>query len=177
MNIDEYWRAFVVGPNHTILAHIIQKGIKAFFEFVIDREYLDDDPKKHSVYRAGITSNDLSSVGRIFSMEHEFKGIGKKRMIGFPHFLRKHIGYSEYQEQKNLGDEEWAKKLYKKSEDKAEACYEFRWLAECLCENLGDRAWAKKVYKKAEDKAKDPSEFNRLTSSIYEKLDVASVKL
>ena len=54
---------------------------------------------------------------------------------------------------KNLGDEEWARRLYKKSEDKAEAFYEFRWLAECLCENLGDKEWAKKVYIKAESQA------------------------
>ncbi len=70
----------------------------------------------------------------------------------------------------NLGDLEWAKKIYQKAEDKAKAFYEFRWLAERLCENMGDLDWAKSGYRKAENKANDSSDFCRLKNSMYENL-------
>jgi hypothetical protein len=41
------------------------------------------------------------------------------------------------------GDKEWAKKVYKKSEGKAEDSVDFRGLANSLCEKLGDKEWGK----------------------------------
>jgi len=65
---------------------------------------------------------------------------------------------------------EWAGKLYKEAEVRAQGFYDFRWLAESLCKRLGDKEWAGKVYKQARDKAKDPSDFNRLANSMRENL-------
>jgi tetratricopeptide (TPR) repeat protein len=69
------------------------------------------------------------------------------------------------------GDKEWAKKVYKKAEEKAEDCSDYSSLAASIHEEIGDKEWAKKVYKKAEGKAEDSSDFRDLAQSIFEKLD------
>ena len=69
-----------------------------------------------------------------------------------------------------LKDKEWAKKIYKEAEEKAEDCSDFRDLADSIHENLGDKEFAKKVYKKAEKKAEDSEDFCGLADSIHEKL-------
>ena len=54
----------------------------------------------------------------------------------------------------SLGDKEWAKKVYKKAEDKVEGLKsfssenisDFRLLAESIHKNLGDEEWARKLY-------------------------------
>ena len=48
-----------------------------------------------------------------------------------------------------MSDKEWAKKVYKKAEAKAEE-YKLTALADTIYENLDDKEWEKKVYKKAE---------------------------
>ena len=70
----------------------------------------------------------------------------------------------------NFGDLGWAKNLYTKSEEEANAFYEFRRLAECLFKNLEDKKWAREIYKKAGSKAIYTSEFNCLTSSVHKNL-------
>jgi hypothetical protein len=68
----------------------------------------------------------------------------------------------------DAGDKEWAKKVYKKAEGKAEDYSDFSGLADSIHEQLGDKEWAKKVYKKAADKAEDFSDFSGLADTIYE---------
>jgi predicted DNA-binding WGR domain protein len=70
----------------------------------------------------------------------------------------------------NLGDKEWAKKVYKKAEGKAEDYSDFSDLAYSIQENLGDKEWAKNLYKKAEGKAKDSDDFYSLADRIHESL-------
>ena len=65
---------------------------------------------------------------------------------------------------------EWGKKAYKKAEEKATLFYEFRWLAESLCENLGDKKWAKTIYNKAENVTRYPFDFNCLVKSALKNL-------
>jgi len=64
------------------------------------------------------------------------------------------------------GDKEWAGKVYKKAEGKAEDTSDFRILADSIYENLEDKEWVGKVYKKAEGKAEDYQDFSSLTQSI-----------
>ena len=45
----------------------------------------------------------------------------------------------------SAGYKEWAKKIYKKAEEKAKDNSEFEELAESIRENLGDKEWAKKI--------------------------------
>jgi hypothetical protein len=70
----------------------------------------------------------------------------------------------------DAGDKEWAKKVYKKVEGKAENSTDFLYLAESICQRLGDKKWAKVVYKKAEDKAEEYSEYESLVESIRDNL-------
>jgi predicted DNA-binding WGR domain protein len=70
----------------------------------------------------------------------------------------------------DVGDKEWATRLYKKAEGKAEDCDDFSSLAYSIHEKLGDKEWAKKVYKKAEGKAENCDDFSSLAYSIHEKL-------
>jgi hypothetical protein len=51
----------------------------------------------------------------------------------------------------DAGDNEWAKKIYKKEEDKAEECYEYQSLAESIRDNLGDKKWAELLEQKAKE--------------------------
>ncbi|MBC8286582.1 MAG: tRNA (guanosine(46)-N7)-methyltransferase TrmB [Nitrospinae bacterium] len=66
------------------------------------------------------------------------------------------------------GDRQWAEKVYKKAEDKAEDCLDFNWLAYSVSEALGDKKWAKKLYIKAEDRAESSLDLNWLAYSVTE---------
>jgi len=67
----------------------------------------------------------------------------------------------------NLGDKDWAIKLYKKAEELGtESCSDYRTLAESIANNLGDKDWSIKVYKKAEELAKSCSDYRNLAESI-----------
>ena len=70
----------------------------------------------------------------------------------------------------DAGDQGWARKVYRKAEDKAEDSLDFNWLACSLCEKLGDMEWARKVYKKAGNKAECSLDFNWLAYSLLENL-------
>ena len=50
-----------------------------------------------------------------------------------------------------LKDNAWAKKVYKKAEDKAENSYDYEGLAKRVREDLGDKEWAKLLEKKAKE--------------------------
>ena len=50
-----------------------------------------------------------------------------------------------------LGDKKWAKKVYEKAEEEAEAIYDHEDLAESVRDNLGDEKWAKLLEKKAKE--------------------------
>ena len=68
------------------------------------------------------------------------------------------------------GDKQWAKKVYRKAEDKAEDSLDLNWLAYSVCVALGDKEWARELYKKGEEKAENSLEFNWLAYSISETL-------
>ena len=68
------------------------------------------------------------------------------------------------------GQKEWARKVYKKAEDKAEDTLDYNWIAYSIFETLGDNQWVKILYKKAENKAETSLEFNWLAYSIFETL-------
>ena len=68
------------------------------------------------------------------------------------------------------GDKDWAKKVFKKAEDKANSIYNFIRLGENLCEKLGDKEWAKKVYRKAEDMVGSSSDTKNLADSLCDHL-------
>ena len=76
-----------------------------------------------------------------------------------------------------LGDKEWATRLYKKSEGKAETSDDFRSLGNSVYKNLGKKEWAKEIYKKAEGKAETSYDFDSLASSIKELGDKKWAKL
>jgi hypothetical protein len=61
------------------------------------------------------------------------------------------------------GDKEWAKKVYKKAEDKTETSDGYLSLVESIYE---DNDWAKKLYKKAEKKAENCDDYELLANSI-----------
>jgi hypothetical protein len=69
-----------------------------------------------------------------------------------------------------LNDKDWAKKLYKKGEKKADDFPDLLKLANSLCEKLGDKEWAKKVYKKAENKAEPCADFSSLAYKLLKTL-------
>ena len=68
------------------------------------------------------------------------------------------------------GDRQWAAKVYKKAEDKAEDSLDLNWLAYSVSEALGDKNWAKKLYSQAEDRAESSLDLNWLAFSITETL-------
>jgi len=51
----------------------------------------------------------------------------------------------------HVGEKEWAKKIYKKSEGKAKNRNQIDWLAESLCANLEDNEWAERVQSEGQD--------------------------
>ena len=53
---------------------------------------------------------------------------------------------SEYYE--NLGDKEWAQRIYKIAEEEAENYSDYSDLADSIAEKLGDKKWAKKIQDK-----------------------------
>ena len=67
-----------------------------------------------------------------------------------------------------LGDKDWAIKPYKKAEELAEDCPDYRNLANSILndENLGDKDWSIKLYKKAEELAEDCPDYRNLAESI-----------
>ena len=68
------------------------------------------------------------------------------------------------------GDKKWAKKVYKKAEEKARDSLDFNWLAYSIVETLGDTNWARSIYTKAEGKSESSLELNWLAYSIFETL-------
>ena len=68
------------------------------------------------------------------------------------------------------GDRQWAEKVYKKAEDKAEDSLDLNWLAYSVSEALGDKNWAKKLYNQAEGRAESSLDLNWLAFSITETL-------
>ena len=68
------------------------------------------------------------------------------------------------------GDRQWAARVYKKAEDKAEDSLDLNWLAYSVSEALGDKNWAKKLYSQAEDRAESSLDLNWLAYSITETL-------
>ena len=69
------------------------------------------------------------------------------------------------------GDRQWAEKVYKKAEDKAEDSLDLNWLAYSVSELLGDKDWAKILYNKAIDRVENSLDLNWLAFSITETLD------
>jgi tRNA (guanine-N7-)-methyltransferase len=69
-----------------------------------------------------------------------------------------------------VGDRQWAEKVYKKAEEKAEDSLDLNWLAYSVSESLGDKHWTKKLYIKAEDSAESSLDLNWLAFSINETL-------
>ncbi len=68
------------------------------------------------------------------------------------------------------GDKKWAKKVYKKAEEKSRDSLDFNWLAYSIIETLGDTNWARNIYIKAEDKSESSLELNWLAYSVFETL-------
>jgi len=68
------------------------------------------------------------------------------------------------------GDRQWAERVYKKAEEKAEDSLDLNWLAYSVSEALGDKNLAKNLYRKAEDKAESSLDLNWLAFSITETL-------
>ncbi len=68
------------------------------------------------------------------------------------------------------GERQWAEKVYRKAEDKAEDSLDLNWLAYSVSEALGDKVWAKKLYDEAENKAESSLDLNWLAFSITETL-------
>ena len=68
------------------------------------------------------------------------------------------------------GDKKWAKKVYKKAEEKSRDSLDFNWLAYSIFETLGDTNWARSIYTKAADKSESSLELNWLAYSIFETL-------
>ena len=64
------------------------------------------------------------------------------------------------------GDKEWARKVYKKAEEKAENEFDLQDLARSIAKTLGDKEWARKVYKKAEEKVEDVDGLQELAEDI-----------
>ena len=60
------------------------------------------------------------------------------------------------------GDLEWAKKVYKKAEEKAKKSADFCKLADSLYEKLGDKEWALKNYIKADKIAYECDDYDIL---------------
>ena len=70
----------------------------------------------------------------------------------------------------DAGDKQWAEKVYRKTEDKAEDSLDLNWLAYSISETLGDKEWAKKVFQKAENNPENIRELCDLADSIAETL-------
>jgi len=70
----------------------------------------------------------------------------------------------------DAGDKQWAKKVYRKAEEKVEDSLDLNWLAYSISVALGDKEWARQLYKKGEDKAENSLELNWLAYSISETL-------
>ena len=68
------------------------------------------------------------------------------------------------------GDREWARRVYKKAEEKVEDCLDLNWLAYSIAFTLNDKNWAIKIYKEAEDRAENSLDLNWLAYSIFESL-------
>ena len=68
------------------------------------------------------------------------------------------------------GDQQWAAKVYKKTEDNVEDSLDLNWLAYSVSELLGDEEWARALYKKAEGQAESSLDLNWLAYSISETL-------
>ena len=68
------------------------------------------------------------------------------------------------------GDKEWARKVYRKTEEKAQDSLDFNWLAYSVSEALSDKIWAGEIYQKAEEKAETSLDLNWLAYSISETL-------
>ncbi len=129
MNIDRYWRTFVSGSTQITLVEVIQDGFKAFFDFAKDYDHLEGDPSDHVrrrkyhyeeddrkrfiregkiLYRNVMSTNDLSMVGKISSLEFEFKSIGWQKINNFKFIFTKKLdgGFKEYQTRSSEGDKE-----------------------------------------------------------------------
>ncbi len=68
------------------------------------------------------------------------------------------------------GDREWARRVYKKAEDRVEDCLDLNWLAYSVAFALNDKDWAVKIYQKAEDCVENSLDLNWLAYSIFESL-------
>ncbi|MGV7220015.1 MAG: tRNA (guanosine(46)-N7)-methyltransferase TrmB [Nitrospinales bacterium] len=68
------------------------------------------------------------------------------------------------------GDSQWAQKVYRKAEGKAQDSLDFNWLAYSVYGAFGDAQWARELYLKAEGMAKESVDFNWLAYSIWETL-------
>ena len=70
----------------------------------------------------------------------------------------------------DAGDKQWAEKVYRKTEDKAEDSLDLNWLAYSICVALGDKEWTKKLFQKAESAPENIRELCDLAGSIIETL-------
>ena len=70
----------------------------------------------------------------------------------------------------DAGDKQWAEKVYRKTEDKAEDSLDLNWLAYSISETLGDKEWTKKLFQKAESAPENIRELCDLAGSIIETL-------
>jgi tRNA (guanine-N7-)-methyltransferase len=68
------------------------------------------------------------------------------------------------------GDKQWAGRVYKKAEERAEDSLDLNWLAYSISEVLCDKGWARDLYKKAESLAESSLDLNWLAYSISETL-------
>jgi len=68
------------------------------------------------------------------------------------------------------GEAEWARRVYKKAEEKVEDCLDLNWLAYSVAFALNDKNWAIKIYEEAEDRAENSLDLNWLAYSVFESL-------
>ena len=70
----------------------------------------------------------------------------------------------------DAGDKQWAGKVYRKAENKAQDSLDLNWLAYSVSEALGDEPWARELFRKAERSAQGSLDYNWLAYSVYEAL-------
>ena len=68
------------------------------------------------------------------------------------------------------GEDDWARRVYKKAEEKVEDCLDLNWLAYSIAFTLNDKNWAIKIYEEAEDRVESSLDLNWLAYSIFESL-------
>ena len=68
------------------------------------------------------------------------------------------------------GEDDWARRVYKKAEENVEDCLDMNWLAYSIAFTLNDKNWAIKIYEEAEDRVENSLDLNWLAYSVFESL-------